>query len=65
MALYWIGLPSKRGSCLVLYNCHMSPVVKPSVLYLSSDCDLDLDAGLNVDDDLLDNLRWGVETRNN
>jgi len=44
-----------------LCHCHLSPTPKPSVQYLSSNCDLDLDAGLNVDDDLLDNLGWGVE----
>jgi len=29
---------------------------------LSSDGDFDLDAGFDVDDDLLDNFGWGVKT---
>jgi hypothetical protein len=31
-------------------------------MHLSSNGNLDLDTGLNVDDDLLDDLSWGVKT---
>lgn len=34
-------------------------------MHLSGDGDLDLDTGLDVDDDLLDDLGGGVEARNN
>jgi len=33
-----------------------------STVHLSSDGDLDLDTGLDVDDDLLDDLGWCVKT---
>jgi hypothetical protein len=32
-------------------------------LHLSSDGDLNLNTGLDVDDDLLDDLSWGVKAR--
>jgi hypothetical protein len=38
------------------------PIEDAFYLQLSSNCDLDLDTSLNIDDDLLDNLGWCVET---
>jgi hypothetical protein len=32
------------------------------MIHLSSNGDLNLDTGLDVDDDLLDDLSWGVKT---
>jgi hypothetical protein len=39
-----------------------SKAVPPTGQHLCSDGNLNLDTSLNVDDDLLDNLSWGVET---
>lgn len=41
-----------------------SQSVSPTGQHLCSDGNLNLDTSLNVDDDLLDNLGWGVETVN-
>ena len=38
-----------------------SLVTSPTTTHLSGDGDLDLDTSLDVDDDLLDDLGWGVQ----
>lgn len=48
---------------IVEVGCHFHhPVLSIQSLQLSSNGDLDLDTGLDVDDDLLNNLGRGVET---
>lgn len=45
----------------LLYHSNL-PKISTHSLHLSSNGDLNLNTSLDVDDDLLDNLSWGVET---
>jgi hypothetical protein len=47
---------------VVYVRYHITPKISIHWLQLSSNGDLNLDTSLNVDNDLLDNLGWGVET---
>jgi hypothetical protein len=50
----------ESGLQVPLFSTYMTS--QRAMMHLSSDGDLDLDTGLDVDDDLLDDLSWCVKT---
>jgi len=57
-----LDLPSAMQSGLQVPLLSTYMTSQRSTVHLSSDGDLDLDTGLDVDDDLLDDLGWCVKT---
>jgi len=55
-----IECPAKAARDFLL-QCNYSVSYLSTSLHLSSNGDLNLDTSLDVDDDLLDDLSWGVK----